>query len=250
MGCVTQFTKRIIFGHGGILDSPKRSACSSAGYSLLMPPQSDSRQQALVQAPWLQCRLDTPIALSAPALMTSDVAPAPTDRGHNVGATGDIIAAQVAPRRILSRRRQGFEWLVLPQPSVQVLAEGQRFRIGTTKLAIKFSDRRPLIEDSPLVVLRPPTGARSDQRQDLGFVALQLFYDLCWRGGIAPEIGDEAGSPLLDDDYLILSTIHSAKGQEWKTVYVLNVVDGCIPSDMAAGSPEEIEEEPALSTLP
>ena len=41
------------------------------------------------------------------------------------------------------------------------------------------------------------------------------------------------GAPGRDDDYLILSTIHSAKGQEWKAVHVLNVVDGCIPSDMA-----------------
>ena len=47
---------------------------------------------------------------------------------------------------------------------------------------------------------------------------------------------DEAGAPLLDEDYLILSTIHSAKGQEWKSVFVLNVVDGCIPSDLATGS--------------
>ena len=41
---------------------------------------------------------------------------------------------------------------------------------------------------------------------------------------------------MLDEDYLILSTIHSAKGQEWKTVFVLNVVDGCIPSDLGAGN--------------
>jgi DNA helicase-2/ATP-dependent DNA helicase PcrA len=57
---------------------------------------------------------------------------------------------------------------------------------------------------------------------------------------------DRAGAPLLDDDYLILSTIHSAKGQEWKAVHVLNVVDGCIPSDMATGSAEDIEEERRL----
>jgi DNA helicase-2/ATP-dependent DNA helicase PcrA len=57
---------------------------------------------------------------------------------------------------------------------------------------------------------------------------------------------DEAGSPRLDEDYLILSTIHSAKGQEWKSVFVLNVVDGCIPSDMATGSVEDIEEERRL----
>jgi DNA helicase-2/ATP-dependent DNA helicase PcrA len=57
---------------------------------------------------------------------------------------------------------------------------------------------------------------------------------------------DRAGPPLLDEDYLILSTIHSAKGQEWKAVHVLNVVDGCIPSDMATGSAEDIEEERRL----
>jgi DNA helicase-2/ATP-dependent DNA helicase PcrA len=57
---------------------------------------------------------------------------------------------------------------------------------------------------------------------------------------------DEAGAPLVDDDYLILSTIHSAKGQEWGAVYVLNAVDGCIPSDMATGTPAEIEEERRL----
>ena len=57
---------------------------------------------------------------------------------------------------------------------------------------------------------------------------------------------DEAGAPLLDEDYLILSTIHSAKGQEWKSVFVLNAVDGCIPSDLATGNADEIEEERRL----
>jgi len=57
---------------------------------------------------------------------------------------------------------------------------------------------------------------------------------------------DEAAPPLRDEDYLILSTIHSAKGQEWRSVFVLNCVDGCIPSDLATGSSEEIEEERRL----
>jgi DNA helicase II / ATP-dependent DNA helicase PcrA len=57
---------------------------------------------------------------------------------------------------------------------------------------------------------------------------------------------DEAGVPQLDEDYLILSTIHSAKGQEWKAVFVLNCVDGCIPSDLATESTAEIEEERRL----
>jgi DNA helicase-2/ATP-dependent DNA helicase PcrA len=57
---------------------------------------------------------------------------------------------------------------------------------------------------------------------------------------------DQAGVPLLDEDYLILSTIHSAKGQEWKSVYLLNVIDGCIPSDLGTGTSAEIEEERRL----
>jgi len=57
---------------------------------------------------------------------------------------------------------------------------------------------------------------------------------------------DQAGQPLRDEDYLVLSTIHSAKGQEWKAVYVLNVIDGCIPSDMATSTAEELEEERRL----
>ncbi|MEC7793469.1 MAG: ATP-dependent helicase [Pseudomonadota bacterium] len=57
---------------------------------------------------------------------------------------------------------------------------------------------------------------------------------------------DQSGIPVKDEDYLILSTIHSAKGQEWKSVYLLNAVDGCIPSDLGTGSTAEIEEERRL----
>ena len=58
--------------------------------------------------------------------------------------------------------------------------------------------------------------------------------------------GDEAGPPCKDEDWLVLSTIHSAKGQEWRAVVILNVVDGCIPSDLATGTSAEIEEERRL----
>jgi DNA helicase-2/ATP-dependent DNA helicase PcrA len=61
---------------------------------------------------------------------------------------------------------------------------------------------------------------------------------------------DEAGAPLLDEDYLILSTIHSAKGQEWKTVFVLNTVDGCIPADLSVGTAAEIQRSNVCSTSP
>jgi DNA helicase-2/ATP-dependent DNA helicase PcrA len=54
---------------------------------------------------------------------------------------------------------------------------------------------------------------------------------------------DLPADPHLDEDYLILSTIHSAKGLEWDAVYVIHAADGNIPSDMSTGSKEEIEEE-------
>lgn len=57
---------------------------------------------------------------------------------------------------------------------------------------------------------------------------------------------DQAGVPHLDEDYLVLSTIHSAKGQEWTNVFLLNAVDGCLPSDLGTGASAEIEEERRL----
>jgi len=55
-----------------------------------------------------------------------------------------------------------------------------------------------------------------------------------------------AGEPLLDEDYLVLSTMHSAKGLEWDSVYIIHAADGNIPSDMATGSTADIEEERRL----
>jgi DNA helicase II / ATP-dependent DNA helicase PcrA len=57
---------------------------------------------------------------------------------------------------------------------------------------------------------------------------------------------DLAGPPLLDEDYLVLSTIHSAKGGEWDVVHVIHAADGMIPSDMSTGSQDDIEEERRL----
>lgn len=58
---------------------------------------------------------------------------------------------------------------------------------------------------------------------------------------------DLAGPPMQDEDWLVLSTIHSAKGCEWDTVFVMHAADGCLPSDMATGNPDEIEEELRLT---
>jgi DNA helicase-2/ATP-dependent DNA helicase PcrA len=57
---------------------------------------------------------------------------------------------------------------------------------------------------------------------------------------------DLAGAPYLDEDYLVLSTVHSAKGQEWDAVHVLNVSDGNFPNEFSTGRPDLIEEERRL----
>jgi len=58
---------------------------------------------------------------------------------------------------------------------------------------------------------------------------------------------DLAGPPDKDEDWLVLSTIHSAKGCEWDAVYLIHAADGALPSDMSTGSEEEIEEELRLA---
>jgi DNA helicase-2/ATP-dependent DNA helicase PcrA len=58
--------------------------------------------------------------------------------------------------------------------------------------------------------------------------------------------GDLAGTPALDDDWLTLSTVHSAKGGEWGVVHLIHAADGAFPSDMATGDAESVDEERRL----
>jgi DNA helicase-2/ATP-dependent DNA helicase PcrA len=60
------------------------------------------------------------------------------------------------------------------------------------------------------------------------------------------KTGDHSNDPRKDDDYLILSTVHSAKGQEWRNVYILNVVDGNFPNEYATNNQPALEEERRL----
>jgi DNA helicase-2/ATP-dependent DNA helicase PcrA len=93
-------------------------------------------------------------------------------------------------------------------------------------------------------------GARLADIEHLG--SLAAAYET--RGRFLTEIAldppasttDFADAPHLDDDYLILSTIHSAKGGEWQSVTVIHAADGNIPSDMALSEPGGLEEERRL----
>jgi DNA helicase-2/ATP-dependent DNA helicase PcrA len=86
-----------------------------------------------------------------------------------------------------------------------------------------------------LAQLRDIAGTYSDRSRFLAEVTLD-----------PPHSTTEVGPPHLDDDYLILSTIHSAKGGEWPVVHVIHAADGNIPSDMALNEPGGVEEERRL----
>ena len=103
----------------------------------------------------------------------------------------------------------------------------------------------------PAVTARyPNSGARIADLDQLGRLAAagsslrQFLADLT----LDPpsSTSDLAGPPHLDDDFVTISTIHSAKGCEWDVVHVLHVTDGHIPSDLATGDAEQIEEERRL----
>jgi len=108
-----------------------------------------------------------------------------------------------------------------------------------------------------LAAMRPLIQQRYDDAQprlgDLGRLvdAAQLAPDLA---AFAAELtldppastSDLPGPPHLDEDWLTLSTVHSAKGLEWSRVHVIGLVDGAFPSDMAFGSAGEVAEEQRL----
>jgi DNA helicase-2/ATP-dependent DNA helicase PcrA len=54
------------------------------------------------------------------------------------------------------------------------------------------------------------------------------------------------GSPEEEEDALVLSTVHSAKGKEWDAVFVIWAVDGWFPMARALGDDDELEEERRL----
>ena len=104
---------------------------------------------------------------------------------------------------------------------------------------------------APLIKARYPDGALRLQDLDqlvaaareasaLGHFVSELVIDP------PTSSSDLAGPPHLDEDYLVLSTIHSAKGLEWDAVHILALYDGNFPACLAAGSKETIDEERRL----
>jgi DNA helicase-2/ATP-dependent DNA helicase PcrA len=104
--------------------------------------------------------------------------------------------------------------------------------------------------DAPLRGRYPDAGVRINDLERLADAAATRpsLHDALVELALDPPVSasDLAGPPRLDDDYLILSTIHSAKGLEWPVVHLMHLVDGAVPSDMALGSPDGLAEERRL----
>ncbi len=104
--------------------------------------------------------------------------------------------------------------------------------------------------DSPLRARYPDAAVRiADLRRIADAAASRpSLHDALVELALDPPVSasDLAGPPKLDEDYLVISTIHSAKGLEWPVVHLPHLVDGAMPSDMALASPAGLEEERRL----
>jgi DNA helicase-2/ATP-dependent DNA helicase PcrA len=98
----------------------------------------------------------------------------------------------------------------------------------------RYPDAEPRLHDLALLVDAAANASSIEQ------FAAELALD-------PPQSSaDFAGPPKLDEDYLILSTIHSAKGLEWDVVHLIHASDGNLPSDMALSTREGLDEERRL----
>jgi DNA helicase-2/ATP-dependent DNA helicase PcrA len=103
----------------------------------------------------------------------------------------------------------------------------------------------------PLVLSRYSEGpARVEDLDRLSSAATAMDDLSAWLAEITLDppasTGDRAGPPHLDEDYVVISTVHSAKGLEWRSVHLPQLVDGAFPSDMALKSAEGLAEERRL----
>src|ERR1700722_4569861 len=111
----------------------------------------------------------------------------------------------------------------------------ERIRLAMAPLiTATYDDPAPRLEDLGALVL-----ACADARR---------LSDVAADQTLEPPLstGDYAGPPLMDEAWLVLSTVHSVKGLEFDAVHVIHAADGNFPSDMSLGTPEGLEEERRL----
>jgi len=126
----------------------------------------------------------------------------------------------------------------------EALAAARRDRPGARPAAV-LRAVRPLVQtrytdaSSRLVDLER-LAAAAEATDDLAAWLAEVTLDP------PASTGELAGPPHLDEDYVVISTVHSAKGLEWPVVHLPHLVDGTFPSDMALGSAAGLDEERRL----
>ena len=210
---------------------------SSAASSSWRPPTS--------RTCWRSCAGRRICAIAWPAFASSSSCPAPGRRPPAGCSTASPRPAMrshaLEALQAAGRRRRALAGVLRSGPAgarpIRGMAGRARSRLPLVRARISSaSTTTPRMRQADLAQLAQIASTYASRERFL----TELTLD-------PPDATSaEAGVPLLDEDYLILSTIHSAKGQEWTSVFVLNAVDGCIPSDLATGSTAEIEEERRL----
>src|ERR1700741_2326265 len=141
---------------------------------------------------------------------------------------------------------------MLPQRCAAAVGETVR-QLAQAAQQERTADRAASVR----AALRDPMGARyadaAGRFADLERLAdaaadSPSLHDALVQLALDPPVSasDLAGKPRLDDDYLVISTVHSAKGLEWPVVHLPQLVDGAVPSDMALTTPAGLEEEQRL----
>jgi DNA helicase-2/ATP-dependent DNA helicase PcrA len=130
---------------------------------------------------------------------------------------------------------QGLIDALCPTSDEPLVAHADRLRLAMAPLVIStYEDALPRLEDLGALVLACTDATR------LSDVAAAQALDP------PHSTGNLAGPPMMDEDWLVLSTVHSAKGLEFDAVHVIHAADGNFPSDMSLGTPEGLEEERRL----
>jgi DNA helicase-2/ATP-dependent DNA helicase PcrA len=130
---------------------------------------------------------------------------------------------------------QGLIDALCPTSDEPLVGHADRLRLAMAPLVIStYEDALPRLEDLGALVLACTDATR------LSDVAAAQALDP------PHSTGNLAGPPMMDEDWLVLSTVHSAKGLEFDAVHVIHAADGNFPSDMSLGTPEGLEEERRL----
>ncbi|MHB8378844.1 MAG: ATP-dependent helicase [Acidimicrobiales bacterium] len=142
-------------------------------------------------------------------------------RGELPGETGEMSQALIGA--LCSKRAEPL-----------VLHADRLCQAMVPLIVATYDDATPRLEDLRAIAL-----ACSDATRLSDVAAAQALDP-------PASTGNFADAPMMDEDWLVLSTVHSAKGLEFDAVHVIHAADGNFPSDMSLGSAEGLEEERRL----